>query len=138
METTHAGTVLDGGSAVRDWAQAHRAQAQMLRREAAEMRARTAGRLLTSYARQATATDVAELRRRLAAAERRAANLRAALDSNRRISQAIGILMARHRLTEDQAFDLLRQCSNRRNVKLAAVADDVVYTGDLQRAAPRR
>ena len=64
---------------------------------------------------------------------RRAFDLEAALASNRRIGQALGILMASHRLTAEQAFDVLRQYSNRRNVKLAAVAEDVVHTGGLPR-----
>jgi len=121
----------DVGATVREWAQARRAEAQQLRREAAAMRVRTVALRCTLHAQRATVTDAAELRRRLVAAERRAAHLEVALTSNRRISQAIGILMARHRLTESQAFDLLRQCSSLRNVKLAAVAGEVVYTGEL-------
>ena len=64
---------------------------------------------------------------------RRAFDLEAALAGNRRIGQAIDILTASHRLTEEQALGVLRQDSNRRNVKLAAVAEDVVHTGDLPR-----
>jgi hypothetical protein len=130
-ETAHTGVPPDGGATVRDWAQARRAAARTLRREAAQMRVRTEALRCAVRAQHAPVTDAVELRRRLAAAERRAANLEVALASNRRISQAIGILMARHRLTEEHAFALLRQCSSRRNVKLAVVAESVVYTGEL-------
>lgn len=60
----------------------------------------------------------------------RADNLQVALDSNRRIGMALGILMAQHRLTEQQAFDLLRTASQRKHVKLREVADQVVLTGE--------
>ncbi|MGY1822929.1 ANTAR domain-containing response regulator [Geodermatophilus sp. SYSU D00079] len=132
-DVEHADAPPDGATTVREWAQARRASAQTLRRQAAEMRARTVTLRCTVRAQRATVTDAAELRRRLSAAERRVADLEVALTSNRRISQAIGILMARHRLTEDQAFDLLRQCSSHRNVKLAVLAEEVVHTGELPR-----
>ena len=102
------------------------------------MRRRAADGLLAVRARSAPLTDVTELRRRLAAAQQRVATLQVALASNRRIGMAVGILMVRHRLTEDQAFELLRQYSSRTNVKPAAVADEVVHTGDLPRVPPPR
>jgi len=77
------------------------------------------------------AEETAELRARLAAAEDRAVNLERALASNRRIGVAIGVLMTRLRCTEEQAFGLLRQESMRRNVKVADLAEQVVYTGTL-------
>jgi AmiR/NasT family two-component response regulator len=43
---------------------------------------------------------------------------------------AMGILLAHH-LTEEQAFDALRQESMRRNVKLRDLAEEVIYTGTL-------
>ena len=58
-------------------------------------------------------------------------NLTAALENSRRIGAAIGILMATRRTTEDGAFELLRQSSQRRHRKLREVADDVVFTGIL-------
>src|SRR3954452_2191726 len=61
----------------------------------------------------------------------RAANLALALDSNRLIGVAIGIVMARELLTSDQAFDRLRIVSQRRQRKLRDVAEDVVRTGEL-------
>jgi ANTAR domain len=81
-------------------------------------------------------TPVAELRRlrvRLATVEARARHLEVALASNRRIGMALGILMARHGISEEVAFAALRRASGRRNVKLREVAEEVVYTG----ATPR-
>jgi GAF domain-containing protein len=64
-----------------------------------------------------------------AIAAEKAANLRLALQSNRRIGMAIGILMALHRLNEEQAFDLLRVASQHTHVKLRDVAEDIILTG---------
>jgi GAF domain-containing protein len=66
-----------------------------------------------------------------ARAEERADNLEAALHTNRTIGTAVGILVERHRLTDDQAFEVLRQCSMRGNRKLADIADRLVRSGDL-------
>jgi GAF domain-containing protein len=60
-----------------------------------------------------------------------AANLEIALESNRQIGTAIGILMARELLTADQAFDRLRDASQRQHRKLREVAEDVTRTGEL-------
>ncbi|MCF6506874.1 ANTAR domain-containing protein [Blastococcus sp. MG754426] len=43
---------------------------------------------------------------------------------------AMGILMERHRMTQAQAFDHLRDLSQRRNVKLRDVAEQIIYTGE--------
>ncbi|MEO7262510.1 MAG: ANTAR domain-containing protein [Jatrophihabitantaceae bacterium] len=59
-------------------------------------------------------------------------NLRRALDSNREIGAAMGILMARHQLTSDQAFDLLRRTSQRAHRKIVAIAADVIESGVLE------
>ena len=64
-------------------------------------------------------------------AKDRAANLERALESNREIGVAMGILMHQHRLTRAQAFDLLRVASQDTNRKLADVAADVADTGVL-------
>jgi hypothetical protein len=61
----------------------------------------------------------------------RADNLRHALESNREIGVAIGVLMHQHRITREQAFDLLRVASQDTNRKLADVAADVADTGVL-------
>ncbi len=58
-------------------------------------------------------------------------NLEFALSTSRRIGIALGILMARHRLTESEAFDALRRVSQRSHRKLRDIADDLVYTGEL-------
>jgi GAF domain-containing protein len=62
-----------------------------------------------------------------------ARNLEQALDSNRRVGMAIGILMARHRLDEDAAFALLRGASQHANRKLRVVAEEVINTGEISR-----
>jgi ANTAR domain len=61
--------------------------------------------------------------------------LREALESNRDIGAATGIVMSRFRLTRDQAFDALRMVSQRQHRKLREVADEVLITGTLDTAA---
>jgi AmiR/NasT family two-component response regulator len=63
-------------------------------------------------------------------------NLQPALESRAVIDQAKGIRVERHRLTADQAFQLLAQASMHANRKLRDVADDLVRIGDLS-GAPR-
>lgn len=65
-------------------------------------------------------------------------HLTQALDSNRRIGAAMGILMAGSRCSEQEAFTALRQVSQTRHVKLREVADEVIYTGAIPSAGPRR
>jgi AmiR/NasT family two-component response regulator len=76
--------------------------------------------------------QLANARTEVAAATAHAAQLQRALVSNRRIGMAMGILMERHRFTEEQAFDQLRDLSQRSNVKLRDVAEQLIYTGDTQ------
>jgi hypothetical protein len=59
----------------------------------------------------------------------RADNLRAALESSRRIGAAIGIVMALSRCTEEQAFEQLRAASQQTHRKLRDVADEILLTG---------
>jgi GAF domain-containing protein len=61
-------------------------------------------------------------------------NLRVALDSRSVIDQAIGILMAQQRCNAEAAFELLRQASQGRNIKLRDVAAQIVAS--VQRRAP--
>lgn len=61
----------------------------------------------------------------------REANLRRALQSREVIGQAMGILMERHRITASQAFDVMVHASQRTNVKLRAIAEELVRTGTL-------
>ena len=68
-------------------------------------------------------------------AVQREGNLRAALSSRDVIGQAKGILMERHKIGGDLAFQLLIRASQDNNRKLAAIAEMVVTTGeDLTRA----
>jgi len=64
-------------------------------------------------------------------AEDRARNLEPALQSNRQIGVAIGVLMHQHRLTQVEAFDVLRAASQDSNRKLADIALEVIDTGTL-------
>lgn len=74
----------------------------------------------------------------MVASERtKATNLEIALTSNREIGKAIGILVATHRITEQQAFDALRSESQHTHRKLRDVAGDVVLTGELPTLALR-
>jgi hypothetical protein len=72
----------------------------------------------------------------LAAARHDTANhLTRALETNREIGVAMGILMANGRLTSPQAFDQLRTASQHFNRKLHDFAADVARTGALPRTA---
>jgi hypothetical protein len=64
-------------------------------------------------------------------ASHRAGNLSRALQSNREIGVAMGILMHVHRFTREEAFDVLRVASQNSNRKLAAIAAEVADTGTL-------
>ena len=56
-------------------------------------------------------------------------HLERAIDAHRDIGQAIGILVERHRITPEQAFDRLRRASQDRNLKLRQLATRIVETG---------
>lgn len=58
-------------------------------------------------------------------------NLTQALASNRQIGAAIGVLMTRLLISEQEAFDLMRIVSQDRNLKLTAVAESVLQTGEI-------
>ena len=62
-------------------------------------------------------------------------HLRTAMLSRAAIEQAKGVLMERYKVTEDQAFTLLTHASQRTNVKLRDVAEELVRTGVLRGAA---
>jgi ANTAR domain-containing protein/GAF domain-containing protein len=72
----------------------------------------------------------------VAATRDRAANLQRALASNRRIGMAMGILMAVHKIIDEDAFTLLRIASQNTNRKLLDVADEVIATGALELPSP--
>jgi AmiR/NasT family two-component response regulator len=88
--------------------------------------ARAMGGTLAAYAAVAASftRDRDELRRREAALHR-------ALNTRDVIGQAKGILMERNRMTAGQAFDVLRNTSQRLNRKLGDVAERLAESGTL-------
>ena len=78
--------------------------------------------------------DVPAAHAELASARAQIEHLSRALESNRRIGMAIGIVMARHGLTPDEAFGALRMASQRSHRKLRDIAEDVVFTGEIPAA----
>jgi AmiR/NasT family two-component response regulator len=73
--------------------------------------------------------ELAQARTELATAHEAAEHWQEAVRSGRRIGMAMGVLMERHKLTAEQAFDRLRTSSQRSNVKLRDLAESVLYTG---------
>jgi AmiR/NasT family two-component response regulator len=55
--------------------------------------------------------------------------LEQAIESHRLIGNAVGVLIERHRITPQQGFEMLRQASLNRNVKLRELAARVVESG---------
>ena len=64
--------------------------------------------------------------------------LRDAITARHRIGLAQGILMEQHGLDSEEAFSMLRQYSQANNVKVRAVAEQVIATGVFPGRAPRR
>jgi GAF domain-containing protein len=60
-----------------------------------------------------------------------AEHLQVALETRAVIDQAKGILMERHKLTADQAFQVLSRASMNSNRKVRDIADHLVHTGDF-------
>ncbi|GAA4744876.1 GAF and ANTAR domain-containing protein [Modestobacter marinus] len=60
------------------------------------------------------------------------ANMRQAMASRAVIEQAKGILMERYKVTPEQAFTLLTHASQRTNVKLRDIAEELTATGLLR------
>ena len=52
--------------------------------------------------------------------------MRLAMDSRAVIEQAKGVLMAQRHVDSDQAFEILRQASQRYNRKLREIAEGIV------------
>lgn len=75
--------------------------------------------------------SLALLRHALELSRVKVAQLEQALQTSRQIGAAVGILMATHRVTYDDAFLLLRATSQQCNIKLRQVAVDVVEQGCL-------
>src|SRR3954466_2630961 len=65
-------------------------------------------------------------------------NLQTALESRAVIDQSKGVLIERYKLTSDQAFQQLTQASMNANRKVRDIADELVHTGELPGAQPRR
>jgi AmiR/NasT family two-component response regulator len=55
-----------------------------------------------------------------------ARNMRLAMESRAVIEQAKGVLMAQRKLTAEQAFEVLREASQRYNRKLRDIASGIV------------
>ncbi|WP_377644879.1 ANTAR domain-containing protein [Oryzobacter terrae] len=85
------------------------------------------GRVLASHAALLVAAEVANAT---------SLQLLRALETNREIGVAVGVLMTRHGLTRDRAFAVLRTTSQNTNRKLADIASDVADTGDLPPGLP--
>jgi ANTAR domain len=58
--------------------------------------------------------------------EQENAQLRHAVDSHATVDQAIGVLVAAHRLPPAAGFEVLREISQHTNIKLHAVADALI------------
>ncbi|MEU0060137.1 ANTAR domain-containing protein [Streptomyces sp. NPDC006334] len=54
------------------------------------------------------------------------AQLRQAVDSHATVDQAIGVLVATHRIAPATGFEVLREVSQHTNLKLRAVAETVI------------
>jgi AmiR/NasT family two-component response regulator len=78
---------------------------------------------------------ILELETDLQAARRSVTDLTTALESNRDIGAAIGIVMVTRAVESEAAFDLLREASQSRHTKLRDVAREVVALRELA-AAP--
>ena len=57
--------------------------------------------------------------------------LEEALRSSREIGAAIGIVMAYRKVSESDAFEIMRRASNHTNRRVRALADEIVRTGDV-------
>lgn len=66
-------------------------------------------------------------------ARHQAGHLERALDNSREIGKAIGLIMAARRITDQEAFELLRTSSQELNMKLATVAHEIVAGHERQR-----
>jgi hypothetical protein len=89
------------------------------RRHAFDRRARLLGEVFAAQASVATKAALVE------------AGLETSLRSRDVIGQAKGIVMARRRMTADEAFELLKQLSQDRNQRVAELAATIARTGEL-------
>ncbi len=84
----------------------------------------------------AHASGAVALAARLAEHENHAQNLTIALASRSTIDQAIGVLIGRHHITAEAAFTLLRERSQKTNVKLRDVAAQLITEATKQPPGP--
>lgn len=87
----------------------------------------TPGALTTESANQGTVlASFASVALTAVANHERAETLQRGLHSNREIGKAVGLLMTAHKVSSDEAFELLRKASTDMNIKLSRVAREVV------------
>jgi GAF domain-containing protein len=89
---------------------------------------REAVRIAEGYAAQASRT--LQLALRLAYRAETAEHLKRAMDSRTTIDLAVGIIMGQNRCSQDEAFNILKNASSSRNIKLREVAAGVVASID--------
>lgn len=80
-------------------------------------------------------SEVDELQLALAREQARADDLKGSLRTARRIGMAVGLLMARHELTESEAFQALESETHRSGRKLHETAEAILLAGGLRHAA---
>lgn len=57
--------------------------------------------------------------------------LQAALQAERDVNVAVGIAMMQHRISREDAFNLVRNAARRRRVKLADLAAEIIQAGEV-------
>ncbi|WP_314174232.1 GAF and ANTAR domain-containing protein [Streptomyces winkii] len=65
------------------------------------------------------------------------AQLHTAMETRHNIGEAVGIVMERYKLDEDQAFAVLRKSSQDRNTKLREIVRTVTETGEIPGVKPK-
>ena len=63
---------------------------------------------------------------RLAAADRLAEDLKAAMEHRTAIDLATGMIMTQSQCTQDEAVEMLKQASSNRNIKLRDLAESII------------
>lgn len=87
--------------------------------------------MVTGHRRARAEADAAA---EVVALRRQVETLDAALLSSRLIGAAVGLVMAEHQVSRMAAFAMLRSRSQNSNVRLAAVASDLVDQADRRAA----
>lgn len=85
-----------------------------------------------------TATSLATHAALALSSNRVETNLRQALESRDVIGQGVGILVERHKITPDAAFEMLASISQHHNIKLRFVAAHLADTGELAWSAAQK